>query len=114
MVSKKNVAMCVILSILTCGLYGIYWFYTLSEDAAFLGNDRSFSGGMAILLGIVTCGIYTIYWYYKVGKLMFDAFDSRGMRTSDNSILYLVLGLFGLGIVNFCIIQNDINQLALS
>lgn len=114
MVRKKNVALCVILTFITCGLYGVYWFYTLSEDAALLGNDSSFSGGMSILLSIITCGIYTIYWYYKVGKLMFDAFESRNVRANDNSILYLILGLFGLGIVNFCIIQSDINRLALS
>lgn len=114
MVSKKSIPLCVVLTIITCGLYGLYWFYSLSEDAALLGNDNSFSGGMSILLCIVTCGIYGIYWCYKVGKLLFNAFDSRGMRASDNSVLYLVLGLFGLGIVNFCIMQNDINQLALA
>lgn len=36
----------------------------------------------------------------------------RGMSAKDNSVLYLVLQFLGLGIVNYCLIQSDLNKYA--
>ena len=38
--------------------------------------------------------------------------QKAGKDISDNSVIYLLLGLFGLGIVNYCLIQNDLNKFA--
>ena len=46
-----------------------------------------------------------------MGKELYNARISRNMNGSDNSLLYLIVGLLGLGIVNYCIMQNDINEL---
>ena len=35
-----------------------------------------------------------------------------GKPIENNSVLYLVLSLFGLGIVNYCLIQSDLNKLS--
>lgn len=109
--TKKNIATQIILSIITCGIYGIIWFITLTDDAANASDDHSMSGGVALLLTIVTCGLYGIYWAYKMGKIMAAAKEKAGLSSSDNSILYLVLQLFGLGIVNYCLIQSDLNEI---
>lgn len=34
------------------------------------------------------------------------------MNASDNSVLYLILAVLGLGIVNYCLIQSDLNDFA--
>ncbi|OUQ42019.1 hypothetical protein B5E65_09505 [Gemmiger sp. An120] len=103
---NKNIAVCVILSIVTCGIYGIYWLYTLNEAACQINPaEWNTSGGMVILLSIVTCGIYSIYWNYKMGKAFAVVPGS-----SDNSLLYIILHFFGLGIVNMCIMQSDVNR----
>lgn len=65
---------------------------------------------MALVLTILTCGIYGFYWYYKVGKNIYKAGQMYGKDIADNSIIYLVLGLFGLGIVNYCLMQTDLNK----
>lgn len=72
-------------------------------------------GGVVFLLSIVTCGIYMLYWMYKAGELVNKAKMLRG-RPTDGSIgiLYLVLSIFGLGIVSYALIQNELNQLAQS
>lgn len=36
----------------------------------------------------------------------------KGLMASDNSILYLILCILGLGIVNYCLIQNELNEMA--
>ena len=83
---NKNIVLCVILSIVTCGIYALYWMYTINEAARTVNpSEWQMGGGMVILLSIVTCGIYGLYWYYKMGK----AFMAVG--APDNSLLYLVL-----------------------
>lgn len=108
----RNIVVCVLLSIFTCGIYGIIWFVSLTNDAARANNDTNFSGGKAVLFTLLTCGIYSIYWNYKMGKEIYEAKCARNMQASDQSILYLVLVLVGLGIVNYCLMQNELNELA--
>lgn len=112
MIQERNIVVQVILSIVTCGIYGIYWFITLTDDAALKAEEPDFTGGKAFLFTLITCGIYGWYWYYKMGKTLYTAGQKNGVEIADNSVIYLVLGLFGLGIVNYCIMQSDLNKLA--
>lgn len=109
---KKNIAVWLIVSILTCGIGGLVWFVSLTDDISFVSEDRSTSGGMALLLTIVTCGIYGIYWNYKMGKLLYQAEVKKGMNANDNSVLFLVLSIFGFAIINYCIMQSELNKFA--
>jgi len=109
---ERNIVTCIVLSLVTCGIYGIVWFITLTDDAARANNNPNFSGGKAFLFTLLTCGIYTIYWYYKMGKEIYNAKINRSMQANDKSILYLILGLLGLGIVNYCLMQDELNDLA--
>lgn len=113
-ITKRDVALGIILSIVTCGIYTIYWMAVLTEDIRKASQDDSMpSGGIAILLTIVTCGIYGYYWAYKMGKGLQAAHRHAGDKdASDNSVLYLVLEIFELLIVNLAIMQNDLNSLA--
>lgn len=112
MIQKRDVALAVVLSLITCGIYGIYWFVVMTDDANRVSNDYSVSGGLALVLTIITCGIYAIFWYYNMGKKVYQAGQANGVDIADNSVLYLVLGLFGLGIVSYCLIQSDLNKFA--
>ena len=47
-----------------------------------------------------------------MGKAINQAKINRGMPEDDKSILYLVLQLLGLGIVNYALMQNDLNEMA--
>lgn len=112
MIKERNIVVQILLSLVTCGIYGIYWYITLTDDAAAKAEDPDFSGVKAFLFTIITCGIYGIYWYYKMGKTMYTAGQKNGVEISDNAVLYLLLGLFGFGIINYCLIQSDLNKLA--
>ena len=112
MVKEKNIATCVILSLVTCGIYGIIWFVALQDDVNTLTGDFKTSGGMAFLLTLVTCGIYGIWWMYNQGSRIDSIKESRGIPAGNNGILYLILSILGLGIVSYCLMQNELNQLA--
>jgi len=112
MVKERNIVTQILFSIITCGIYGIYWFITLTDDAARANNDLEFTGVKAFIFTLLTCGIYGIYWNYKMGKEMYEANQKFGINTSDNSILYLILSIFGLSIVTYCLVQNELNVIA--
>ncbi|MCR5023785.1 MAG: DUF4234 domain-containing protein [Lachnospiraceae bacterium] len=106
--TARNIVVCIILSIVTCGIYSLYWIYCLNEDINSLsGNENATGGGMVILFSIITCGIYSLYWCYKMGERVDTIKNQPGASTP---ILFLVLSIFGLEIVNFCLMQDAINK----
>lgn len=109
-ITKREIVLCIVLSIITCGIYGLVWFVLMTNESNSLVEEKTASGGLALLYTILTCGIYSIYWNYKMGKKMYEAGLKNNKNIDDNSILYLVLSLFGFSIVNYCLIQNDLNK----
>lgn len=113
MIKNRSIAICIILSIVTCGIYGLYWMASVANDVNTITNDNTAtSGGMVVLLSIVTCNIYTFVWLYNVGKRLDDVRNKNGERTLNQEILYLLLSLFGLGLISLCLIQDEINRYA--
>ena len=111
LVENRSIALSIILSIITCGIYGLFWYAFMTNDANKVsGEYDSTSGGLTILYSLLTCGLYKIYWSYKVGKQLYNAGSNYGKDISDNSILYLILSLFGLSIISDALIQNDLNS----
>lgn len=111
MIEKRSIPLCIVLSIVTCGIYAIYWFVKLTDDTNQITNDpNATSGGIAFLLTLVTCGIYGIYWAYKQGEKLDNLKAQRGLPTSSQAILYLILELFGLGIIAYALMQDEINK----
>lgn len=112
LVENRNIAVAVVLSIVTCGIYGIIWFISLVNDINTVCQDEksSQSGGVVFLLSLVTCGIYSIIFFYQAGKRLEAAGKKYNLPISDNSVIYLVLALLGLGIVNYCLVQSDLNK----
>ena len=91
MIQKRNIAMYIILSIVTCGIFGIYWFICLTDDSKLAANDNeSASGPVAFLLTIVTCGIYSWYWAYKLGDRVDYAANSRGIGDGSSTLLHRI------------------------
>lgn len=113
MIQKRNIAVCIILSIVTCGIYGIYWLICLNDDTNRAANDpNATSGGIVFLLSLVTCGIYGMYWCYKMGQQLDRAYQNRDMAPSNKSVILLVLAIFGLGIISYALIQDDLNKIS--
>jgi hypothetical protein len=107
---ERNVAVCIILSIITCGIYAIYWMYTISEDMVMVNETYTMSGAKVVLLSLVTCGIYGIFWAYKVGGMLNEEGQRRNVNTSSNPAKCLVWYFLGV-VVALAIMQSDINKL---
>lgn len=110
---KKDIAMQIIFSFITCGIYGLIWFVQMTDDTNTLSDDNNpTSGGLALLYTILTCGIYSLYWNYKMGQRLYQIGKKYNKEINDNSVLYLLLSIFGLSIVSECLIQSDLNRFA--
>ena len=105
-IKTRNIATSIILSIITCGIYGIYWFVSLTNEVNKLSDTKDTGGGTCFLLNVVTCGIYCIYWGYRMGikrdKMMNE-------ENSNSKVLYLVLCWF-VPIVAWALIQDSVNK----
>ena len=105
---NRNIVVGIILSIVTCGIYAIYWFVKCTDEMNQVSpDDYTTSGIVAFLFTLITCGIYGIYWAYKMGLKLNAAQENPA---ANNQILFIVLELFGFNIVNLCLLQNEINK----
>lgn len=108
---QRSIVVSILLSIVTCGIYGIYWFVKLNDELnAGAGKENATSGVMAFLLTLITCGIYGFFWSYKMGENVDIIKSKAGVTTSSSGVLYLVLAIFGLQIVNYCFMQDAVNN----
>lgn len=112
MIKERNIVVCILLSIVTCGLYGIYWFICLTDEANAAAGEQGTSGVMAFIFSLITCGIYMLYWMYKQGERIDNAKTKRGMAGGSNGVLYLILAIFGFAIISYALMQNELNKLA--
>ncbi len=104
-IKKRFVWMNILFCVITLGIYGYYWLYTLTEDSNKISPEHATaSGGKAVLLSIFTFGIYGYYWHYKLGLKTYRKFNSGFME--------LVLYIFGLGFINYILCQTEINTYA--
>lgn len=115
-VKEKSIGLCVVLSLVTCGIYSIYWLYTIAHDLNDLcesqNQEKGAEPGLVVVLSIVTCGIYLLYYLWKAGKMISSLTRSNGHHPSDDSIVLMVLSILQLSLVSFCILQSHINDFA--
>ncbi|GEN57927.1 hypothetical protein GCM10012290_20360 [Halolactibacillus alkaliphilus] len=110
MIKERSVAMVIILSLITCGLYNLYWFYAITEELSYASNDANFSGAKSLIFLFLTCGLYAFFWYYIVGQKMAELQRQNSMLVKDNGVLYIILSIFGFSIIADAIIQAEMNK----
>ena len=103
---KRNIVLAIVFSIITFGIYGIYWFVKLTNDSNKLAPNHATMGGVAaFFVTLITGGIYGLYWSFRLGQKA----DDMGAGSSSG-IIYLIVSLFGFGIVAWCLAQSAINK----
>ena len=96
--TDRGIISLILLSMITCGIYGYYFIYTLARDvntACAEDGEETAGLGLYILLSIITCGFYNIYWIYKLGNRLADNAPRYGMtfqETGTTVLLWKILG----------------------
>ncbi len=110
MITYRSVPLCVILSILTCGIYGLYWYVMVTDEISIVTEEPGTTGVMSLVFTLITCGIYGIYWGWKNGEKLDASRARHGVLPGSFPILFLLLNLFGLMVVTLAIAQNELNK----
>ena len=112
-IKKRNVATCIFLSIITFGIYGIYWLYTLVKTTCMLQNKSNKIIKEFLCINLVP--FYGLYWWYTRGVFLKQELSKFGYSTVGNGIAYLllgILGIFGMNPVAMAILQHDYNSIS--
>lgn len=118
---NRSLVVVILLSIVTCGIYGYYFLYTIARDVNIVcqGDGKETSGLLVfILLSFVTCGIYAWIWYYNIGNRMAENAPRYGLNFQENGttlIMWLLFGSLLCGIGQFVamyIVIKNMNALA--
>lgn len=106
-IQRRSIVSAIILSLLTCGIYSIFWYISLTNEInKASGRTNDTNGTTCFLLGLVTCGIYNIYWAYKMGEKR----DAIAKDQDSSNMIYLILMLCGLGIIIYGLLQDTLNK----
>ncbi len=107
----RNIVVSLILTILTCGLYDLYWNAKQMKTMNGLLDRDELSFWTWLLVSIITCGIFHFYYEYKMGLALIEIQEKYDMRVDDSlHIISLLLSIFGFSIVVDAIHQNEINK----
>jgi len=69
----RSIPAVIVLTIITCGLYGLVWYYEVSRELQEVTGQTDTSPGLEVLLIVLTCGLYVVYWWFKYGKMLAEA-----------------------------------------
>lgn len=110
-IKQRNIPMCIFLTIITCGIYGLYWFVCLTDDVSTIfGNEYDTPGGIALVFDLITCGIYGYFWCYHIGQDI-DRYNFNIKHQSTyNRYFFIALSFFWLDAITYAIAQNAINE----
>lgn len=108
---RRDIVISIILTLVTCGVYGLYWWYKQMEAINAWLNREEYSFWMVLFLSVVTCGIYYIYIEYKMAVSINAIQQENGFNVNSSlPLICLLLAIFGLGIVSKAIQQSEMND----
>ena len=121
MIKQRSLATFILLSIITCGIYSIFFWYSYTEDinkvCAGDGNESP-SYIVVLLLSIITCNIYMYYWYYKQANRLQAVAPKYNLSFQENGttvVMWFIFGAMLCGIGPFIainILLKDMNSIA--
>lgn len=105
--TNRNIVLCIVFSIISCGIYGLYWFVMLTDETNEMSGQTELAGGvLALIFTLISCNIYGWYWAFKMGEKV----DQIKGSDANSGIMFIILQALGLGIINYCIVQDTINK----
>ena len=102
---KRSIGIMILLTIITGGLYSIYWTCSFQNQLR-KETGKGFGGLGHLLMLILTVGIYAAYWQYAAGKRL------AKLGTTDRGILYLIFCFVFLAWLNPYLMQSQANKLS--
>lgn len=105
MKTNRGLVKYILLTIITCGIYAIYFEYTFARDMNIVcaGDGKKTRGVLAqVIFSALTLGVYSLFWLYGVGERINSNSLQRNVQprcTGGSLLLWYIVGalLFGVG-----------------
>ena len=108
----SNIAKDVILSLLTCGLWDIFWQYKQMQTVNILLGEDEFSFAKWFVFTLLTCGLYHFYHEYLMGRAIVKIQHRYGLPPSESlPAVSIILALISLGIITDALQQKELNYI---
>ena len=108
-VFKNSPVVVLVLGLVTCGLYLIYWNIKVAEVLNAVVGRQVISPTIAVISGC--CYPVNVYFYYLSGQSLANLGELVGNpNLKDKSTLLLILGIF-VPMVAAMIVQGHINEI---
>ncbi len=123
-VKERNPIVVVILSLVTCGIYWIWWMYKITDELKEATHDESLKPGMDLLLNLVTCMMWGLYTEYRHAQKIHQVIVLADPNHKDQSQTVMILNIVTVvgawlgGMTGICaliaqyIVQDEHNKLA--
>ena len=108
-INKRNITYSIIFTILTFGIYGIFWNWLLLKNIRTITNDKRKCTGEMLLLTFIP--FYSVYWWYKNGKTVKTEFQNADVAVFEKTWVYIILAFVMSGVFCAAIMQKDFNSL---
>lgn len=99
MIQKRDIVVVYLLTIITFGIYGIYWEVKTKEEINSLGGDIPTAW-------LLIVPIANIYWLYKYAEAY-----SKLVKKDNNGVLWFIV-FWLVTIIMPAIVQSDLNKIA--
>jgi hypothetical protein len=107
-----DIAAGIIFSVISCGIYNIYWNYRQMKAMNELLAREEFDFGKWAILTVLSCGIYHIYYEYRMGAELQAWLTQNGHPVNPHlAVIGLLLSVFGLTVVADAVYQQELNKL---
>lgn len=107
-----SIALYLVLTLLTLGLWNLYWNWRQMRACNRLLGRREFSWPLWLFLSLLTCGIYHLFYQYKMGAAINEIQHARGLALTDGlPVLSVIAAILGVGVVADCIHQHELNKI---
>lgn len=107
---KRDPLMVLALSLLTCFVYLIYWWYISGVEIKNALGREDLNPALDITLGLLTCGLYFVYLAYRYPQLIMEMQTRAGMPRREIAVVSLVLYILFAPVSGF-MIQSELNKI---
>jgi len=114
---NRHPLMVILLSIITCGIYNLYWIYTVSKEMNEFLGEEDIPPVVDLLLMIFTGTLWGYVWDWRTGQKIVRMAQRVGLNYPDDPWLYLALDVLGagpvlgLGVVVTALEQSRLNEI---
>jgi uncharacterized protein DUF4234 len=102
----RGIAVSLILTLVTCGLYNFYWQYRQMLAANEMLHSEKYRFLPWLAFTLITCGIYHVYHEYRMST---DIAEVVGRDPKSEGLIAVLLSVFGLSVIVDAIQQSQIN-----